>query len=128
MVWVGLLRGAQVPTHACATPEGLSSENNGGRLTSFHSPQIKMSDYGELSELELLNSQISQLKHVLEGVKQTCTSPDEGMTKIADYVELKGSSDGFMKVDAGMEERNIYHSSVKGAGGNDGGGGCCVAS
>ena len=87
-----------------------------------------MSEYGELSELDALNSQISQLKQVLEGVKKTSTSPDDAMKKIADYVELKGSSDGFMKADAGLEERNMYHNSVKGAGGNDGGGGCCVAS
>ena len=87
-----------------------------------------MSDYGELSELDALNRQVSQLKQVLEGVKKTSTSPDEAFAKIVDYVELKGSSDGFMKADAGMEERNIYHNSVKGAGGGDGGGGCCVAS
>jgi hypothetical protein len=87
-----------------------------------------MSDDGELSELEALNRQISQLKQVLDGVQKTSTTPDDAMKKIADYVELKGSSDGFMKADAGMEERNIYHNSVKGAGGGDGGGGCCVAS
>lgn len=87
-----------------------------------------MSDSGELSELDALTSQVSQLKQVLEGVKKTSTTPDEAMKKIADYVELKGSSDGFMKADAGMEERNLYHNSVKGAGGDSGGGGCCVAS
>eukprot|EP00574_Skeletonema_japonicum_P011814 CAMPEP_0201732334 /NCGR_PEP_ID=MMETSP0593-20130828/28591_1 /ASSEMBLY_ACC=CAM_ASM_000672 /TAXON_ID=267983 /ORGANISM="Skeletonema japonicum, Strain CCMP2506" /LENGTH=75 /DNA_ID=CAMNT_0048225283 /DNA_START=44 /DNA_END=268 /DNA_ORIENTATION=+ len=75
-----------------------------------------MSEYGELSELDALNSQISQLKQVLEGVQKTSTTPDDAMKKIADYVELKGSSDGFMRADPGMEETNIYHNSVKGAG------------
>lgn len=87
-----------------------------------------MSEYGELSELDALNVQISQLKQVLRGVKNTPTTPDDAMKKIVDYVELKGSSDGFMRADAGLEQTNIYHNSVKGAGGNDGGGGCCVAS
>ncbi|KAL7446897.1 hypothetical protein ACHAXM_011679 [Skeletonema potamos] len=87
-----------------------------------------MSDHGELSELDALNRQISQLKQVLVGVQKTSTTPDDAMKKIADYVELKGSSDGFMKADAGMEEKNMYHNSVKGGGGGDGGGGCCVAS
>ncbi len=87
-----------------------------------------MSEYGELSELDALNAQISQLKKVLDGVKATPTTPDDAMKKIADYVELKGSSDEFMRADVGLEQTNIYHNSVKGAGGNDGGGGCCVAS
>jgi hypothetical protein len=87
-----------------------------------------MSDSGELSEVDALNRQVSNLKQVLVDVKKTTTTPDQAMSKIIDYVELKGSSDAFMKADPGLEERNLYHNSVKGAGGGgDGGGGCCVA-
>ena len=89
-----------------------------------------MSEYDELSEIDLLNAEISSLKQILTGVKTAKSTPDDARAKIAAYCESKGTGDCFMKADPGMEERNIYHNSVKGSGG--GGGGedkeCCVAS
>ena len=86
-------------------------------------------EYGELSEIDLLNAEIAQLKQVLTGVKTAKCSPDEARAKIASYCQSKGTQDAFMKADPGMEERNIYHNSVKGSGGGGGeGGGCCTAS
>ena len=88
-----------------------------------------MADYGELSEIDMLNAEISQLNQILTGVKSAEMSPDEARAKIASYCQSKGAQDGFMKADPGSEERNIYHNSVKASGGGGGdGGGCCVAS
>mmetsp|Transcript_4408 Transcript_4408/g.9528 ORF Transcript_4408/g.9528 Transcript_4408/m.9528 type:complete len:90 (+) Transcript_4408:200-469(+) len=85
----------------------------------------------ELSEIDLLNAEIAQLKQVLTGVKTAKSTPDDARSKIAQFCQSKGGQDMFMKADPGMEENNIYHNPVKG--GNPverggGGGGCCVAS
>ena len=86
-------------------------------------------EYGGMSEIDLLNAEVSQLKEILTGVKTAKASPDEARAQIAKYCQAKGGQDSFMKADPGMEERNIYHNSVKGSGGGSSeGGGCCVAS
>lgn len=85
-----------------------------------------MSEYEELSEIDLLNAEIAELKQTLVGVQTAKVGKDEARAKIASYCQSKGGQDGFIKGDPGMEERNIYHNSVKGSGGGDGGGGCCV--
>ena len=88
-----------------------------------------MADYEGLSEIDMLNAEISQLNQILTSVKTAKMSPDEARAKIASYCQSKGTQDGFMKADPGSEERNIYHNSVKASGGGGGdGGGCCVAS
>ncbi|KAL9183896.1 hypothetical protein ACHAXT_004752 [Thalassiosira profunda] len=88
-----------------------------------------MGDYDELSEIDLLNAEVSQLKQILTGVKTAKATPDEARAKLASYCQEKGAQDAFMKADPGMEERNPYHSSVKGSGaGSSEGGGCCTAS
>lgn len=86
-------------------------------------------DYGEMSEIDLLNAEVSHLKQILTGVKTAKASPNEARAQIAKYCQAKGGQDSFIKADPGMEERNIYHNSVKGGGGGGSeGGGCCVAS
>eukprot|EP00970_Alexandrium_tamarense_P019559 scaffold14210_cov200-Alexandrium_tamarense.AAC.1 len=86
-----------------------------------------MADYDDLSELETLNDEIATLKSVLEAVKKAETSPDDACDTIASYVVKNGAKDSFLAADPGSEVNNIYHSNVKGSGG-DGGGGCCTAS
>ncbi|KAL7536436.1 hypothetical protein ACHAWF_005461 [Thalassiosira exigua] len=90
-----------------------------------------MSEYGELSEIDLLNAEIAQLKQILTGVKTAKATPAEARAKLVEYCQSKGGSDTFMKADPGMEKRNPYHVSAKSGGGGGGGGdggGCCVAS
>mmetsp|Transcript_18477 Transcript_18477/g.44495 ORF Transcript_18477/g.44495 Transcript_18477/m.44495 type:complete len:92 (+) Transcript_18477:181-456(+) len=91
-----------------------------------------MSEFDELSEIDLLNSEISSLKQILTGVKTAKSTPDDARAKIASFCQSKGGADLFMKGDPGMEEKNIYHNSIKGSGSggasSEGGGDCCVAS
>ncbi len=87
-----------------------------------------MDEYGELSEIGMLNAEISQLKQILTGVKTAKATPDEARAKLASYCQAKGGSDQFMRADPGMEERNAFHTGVKSSGGGGDGGGCCVAS
>ncbi|KAL7536396.1 hypothetical protein ACHAXR_007134 [Thalassiosira sp. AJA248-18] len=82
------------------------------------------------SEIDLLNSEISQLKQILTGVKTAKSTQDDSRAKITAFCQSKGNADGFMRADPGSEEKNPYHSGIKG---NSGGGagsdsGCCVAS
>ena len=86
-------------------------------------------EYGDFTEIEMLTTEISQLKQILTGVKTAKSTPDDARAKIATFCESRGNNDGFMKADPGMEEKNIFHNQAKGSsggGGGEGGGGCCV--
>ena len=88
-------------------------------------------EFGEPTEIELLDAQTSQLKEILMGVKTARSSPDEARTQIVSFCQARGGggNDLFMKPDPGVEEKNRWTSNVKGSGGGGGdSGGCCVAS
>jgi hypothetical protein len=92
-----------------------------------------MSGYDEPSEIDLLNSEIYQLKQILTGVENAKITPDEARSKLATYCKLQGGQDQFLKADPGTEDRNVFHSTkgVKASssgGGGRGGGDCCVVS
>lgn len=85
--------------------------------------------YDELSEIDILKSEIASLKDTLNKVRVAKTSPDDARAQIAAFCQSKGARDMFMKGDPGMEEKNIYHNNVGGASGGGGAeGGCCVTS
>ena len=93
-----------------------------------------MSGYDEPSEIDLLNSEVYELKQILTGVETAKNTPDESRGKLATYCQLKGGQDPFLKADPGAEQKNVFHStkgvkaSSSGGGGGSGGGDCCVIS
>jgi hypothetical protein len=96
-------------------------------------PPNTMSGYDEPSEIDLLNSEVYELKQILTGVETAKNTPDESRGKLATYCQLKGGQDQFLKADPGAERVNVFHSTkgVKASssgGGGSGGGDCCVIS
>ncbi len=92
-----------------------------------------MSGDDEPSEIDLLNSEVYELKQILIGVETAKNTPDESRSKLATYCQLKGGQDQFLKSDPGTEHKNVFHSTkgVKASssgGGGSGGGDCCVIS
>jgi hypothetical protein len=96
-------------------------------------------DDDEPTKLDLLQSEISELKQILNGVETVKFTPDESRNKLVSYCQSMGNNDQFMKADPGMDVKNVFHIAVKGGGGGKntsrsvkggGGGGseCCVVS
>ena len=95
------------------------------------------SDDDEPSKIDILHSEVSELKQILHGVESAKFTPDESRSKLVSYCQSMGSNDQFMKADPGMEVNNVFHIAVKGVGGGKksatsesvrGDMGCCVLS
>ena len=95
-------------------------------------------DDDEPSKIDLLQSEVLELKQILHGVETAKFTPDESRNKLVSYCQSMGGNDQFMKADPGMDVKNVFHIAVKGGGGGkisssvkNGGGGsreCCVVS
>jgi hypothetical protein len=81
-----------------------------------------MSEYGGITELQLLEQQIAILKRIHKGIDRA-NPTSEYCPQLLQKIQASAELDGFVVNPEAAGGSNQYH----GSGGSAGGGGCCVA-
>jgi len=135
----------KTPEHEIISGRTWASRGSSNPTKAYKSNKKIIMSYGddddddEPSKIDLLQSEILELKQILHGVETAKFTPDESRNELVSYCQSMGGNDQFMIADPGMDVKNVFHIAVKGGGGGknsssikNGGGGsrreCCVVS